>query len=94
MTTDKLLQIAVNSMKESVTKHKVITTVDDGIEQVTKLINTFQNKGDGQGIDFFSYDFEINDYPQGARQRACTKDFLNQVQRENNCTISLRGVYV
>ena len=81
-------------MKESVSKHKIITTVDDGIEQVTKIINSFQNKRDGHGIDFFSYDFEINDYPPIARQKACTKDFLSQIQRENNCTISLRGVYV
>ena len=44
-------------MKKSVTEHKVITTVDDGVEQVTKLINQFQNKGNGEGIDFFSYDF-------------------------------------
>lgn len=34
-------------MKDSITKHKVVTTVDDGVEQVTKLINSFQNKGHG-----------------------------------------------
>lgn len=81
-------------MKESITKHKVVTSVDDGVEQVTKLINSFQNKGNGQGIDYFSYDFEINDYPNGARQRACSQHFLNQIQKDNNCTISLRGTYV
>jgi hypothetical protein len=81
MTTEKLLEIAVTSMKESITKHKVITSVDDGVEYVTNLINSFQNKGDGGGIDSFSYDFEINDYPNGARQRACNQHFLNQVQR-------------
>lgn len=82
-------------MKESITKHKVITSVDDGVEQVTKLINSFQSKGgNGEGLDYFSYDFEINDYPAAARQRACSQHFLSQIQRENNCTISLRGVEV
>lgn len=80
-------------MKQSVTKHKVITTVDDGVEQVTKLINEFTKKGT-DGLDFFSYDFEINDYPLSARQRACNQNFLSQVQRDNNCSISLRGTYV
>lgn len=93
-STDKLLEVAVNSMKKAVTEHKVITTVDDGVQQVTKLINQFQNKGTVDGIDFFSYDFEINDYPKVARQRACSQQFLNQIQRENNCSISLRGVEV
>lgn len=91
---EKLLEIAINSMKKAVTEHKVITTVDDGVEQVTKLINSFQNKGTADGVDFFSYDFEINDYPKTARQRACSQQFLNQIQRENNCSISLRGVEV
>ena len=93
-STDKLLEIAVNSMKKAVTEHKVITTVDDGVEQVTKLINQFQNKGSGESLNFFSYDFEINDYPKMARQRACSQQFLKQIERENNCTISLRGVEV
>ena len=68
-------------MKKAVTQHKIITTVDDGVEQVTKLINQFQNKGNGDNLNFFSYDFEINDYPKGARQRACSQQFLKQVQR-------------
>jgi hypothetical protein len=34
-------------MKEAITKHKIITTVDDGVEQVTKLISSFQKKGSG-----------------------------------------------
>jgi hypothetical protein len=55
--------------------------VDDGVEQVTKLISSFQNKGNGEGLDYFSYDFEINDYPPAARQRACSQHFLNQIQR-------------
>ena len=93
MTTEKLLEIAVTSMKESVNKHKVITSVDDGVEQVTKLINEFTKKGT-DGLDYFSYDFEINDYPLAARQKACNQNFLNQVQRDNNCTISRRGTYV
>ncbi len=44
-------------MRESVTKYKVVNTVNDGVEQVTKLINSFQTKQGGEGSDFFSYDF-------------------------------------
>ena len=56
LSTDKILEIAIGSMKESVTKHKVVTSVEDGVEKVTQLINEFQNKG-VEGADFFSYDF-------------------------------------
>lgn len=57
ITTEKLLQIAVGSMRESVTKFKVVNTVNDGVEQVTKLISSFQSKTTTEGADFFSYDF-------------------------------------
>jgi ATP-dependent RNA helicase DDX46/PRP5 len=60
---------------------------------VTQLINEFQNKG-VEGADFFSYDFEINDYPLNARQKACNQNFLKEVQHQTNCSVSLRGVYV
>lgn len=39
LSTDKILEIAIGSMKESVTKHKVVTSVEDGVEKVTQLIN-------------------------------------------------------
>ena len=67
----------------------------DKVEQVTKLINHFANsKQGGEGPDFFSYDFEINDYPLGARQKACNQGFLRGIQNQTNCSISLRGVFV
>jgi hypothetical protein len=44
-------------MRESVTKYKVVNTVNDGVEQVTKLITSFQSKTTSEGSDFFSYDF-------------------------------------
>lgn len=93
ITTERLLEIAVGSMRESVTKHKVVKTADDGVEQVTKLINQFQSRGT-EGSDFFSYDFEINDYPLASRQKACNQQFLHGIQHSTNCSISLRGVYV
>lgn len=88
------MDIAVGSMRESVTKFKVVRTADDGVEQVTKLITQFQTTKTGEGADFFSYDFEINDYPQGARQKACNQHFLYGIQNQTNCSISLRGVMV
>lgn len=94
ITTEKLLEIAVGSMRESVTKYKVVNSVNDGIEKVTQLINSFQSKQGGEGADFFSYDFEINDYPLGARQKACNQQFLHGIQNQTNCSISLRGVFV
>jgi hypothetical protein len=57
ITTEKLLDIAVGSMRESVTKYKVVRSADDGVEQVTKLINQFSTAKTGEGADFFSYDF-------------------------------------
>ncbi len=39
------------------TKFKVVNTVNDGVEQVTKLISSFQSKTTTEGADFFSYDF-------------------------------------
>lgn len=58
ITTEKLLDIAVGSMKEAVTKYKVVKTAEDGVEQVTKLVNQFVNsKTTAEGPDFFSYDF-------------------------------------
>ena len=81
-------------MRESVTKFNVAKA--DGVEQVTKLINQFATTGSktGEGVDFFSYDFQINDYPLGARQRACNQGFLYGIQQQTNCSISLRGVFV
>ena len=76
------------------TKYKVVRSADDGIEQVSKLINAFTNKQGGEGADFFSYDFEINDYPLGARQKACNQSFLHGIHNQTNCSISLRGVFV
>jgi hypothetical protein len=82
-------------MRESVTKFKAVKTAEDGIEQVNKLVNQFVNKsGAHEGADFFSYDFEINDYPLAARQKACNQGFLYGIQQQTNCSISLRGVYV
>lgn len=81
-------------MRESVTKYKVVNSVNDGVEKVTQLINSFQSKQGGEGADFFSYDFEINDYPLGARQKACNQQFLRGIQNQTNCSISLRGVFV
>ena len=95
ITTEKLLEIAVGSMKESVTKYNVVKSSSQGVEQVTKLINQFANsKQGGEGADFFSYDFEINDYPLGARQKACNQGFLSGIQHQTNCSVSLRGVIV
>jgi hypothetical protein len=80
-------------MKEAVVQFSVSKT--DKVEQVTKLINQFANsKQGGEGPDFFSYDFEINDYPLGARQKACNQGFLHGIQNQTNCSISLRGVFV
>ena len=88
-----MLEIAVGKMKEAVVQYNVAKS--DGVEQVTKLINQFANsKQGGEGPDFFSYDFEINDYPLGARQKACSQGFLQGIQHQTNCSISLRGVFV
>lgn len=44
-------------MRESVTKFtKTANSVNDGIEQVSKLVASFQSKT-AEGADFFSYDF-------------------------------------
>ena len=43
-------------MRESVTKYQAVNNANDGIEQVAKLINSFQ-KRTGEGADFFTYDF-------------------------------------
>lgn len=80
-------------MRESVTKYQAVNNTHDGIEQVAKLINSFQTRT-GEGADFFSYDFEINDYPLAARQKACNQQFLYGIQHQTNCSISLRGVFV
>jgi ATP-dependent RNA helicase DDX46/PRP5 len=81
-------------MKEAVTKYQAGNSSHDGVEQVAKLVNSFTNKTSGEGSDFFSYDFEINDYPQNARQKGCNQQFLHGIQHSTNCSISLRGVYV
>jgi len=44
-------------MRESVTKYKAVNSVNDGVEQVTKLISQFASSKTGEGADFFSYDF-------------------------------------
>ena len=73
-TTEKLMEGTVNEMKDAVAKHRIIRTVHEGIEQVSRIIDQIENKNVHGNYQFFSYDFEINDYPPAARQRACNSN--------------------
>ena len=57
MTTEKLLDVAVNEMKDAVAKHRIIRTVHEGIEQVSRIIDQIENKNVHGNSQFFSYDF-------------------------------------
>lgn len=81
-------------MKEAVSKHKIIRTVHDGIEQVSKIISQIENKNADGNSEYFSYDFEINDYPPLARQKVLQQQFISSIQQQNNVKISVRGVFV
>lgn len=94
MTTEKLLEVAVNEMKEAVSKHRIIRTVHEGIEQVSRIIDQIENKNANGNSQYFSYDFVINDYPPAARQRACNQQFLNSIQHTHNVRVSMRGQYI
>jgi hypothetical protein len=94
MTTEKLLETAVNEMKDAVSKHRIIQTVHYGIEQVSKIITQIENKNSDGHSEYFSYDFEINDYPPAARQRAISHQFINGIQQSNNVRVSVRGQYL
>jgi hypothetical protein len=81
-------------MKDAVSKHRIIRTVHDGIEQVSKIITQIENKNSDGHSEYFSYDFEINDYPPAARQRAISNQFISSVQQSNNVRVSVRGQYI
>ncbi len=79
-------------MKEAVSQHKVIRTVNDGVEQVSKIISQIENKGSDGQTEFFSFDFEINDYPPMAKQKVKGNQYIKSIEQLTNTRISLRGV--
>ena len=56
MTTEKLLEVAVNEMKDDVSKHRIIRTVHEGIEQVSRIIDQIENKNVNGNYQDVRYD--------------------------------------
>ena len=45
-------------MKDVFAKHRIIRTVHEGIEQVSRIIDQIENKKVHSNYQFFSYDFK------------------------------------
>jgi hypothetical protein len=85
--TSKMVREALES-----NRFKVMRTVTEGVDHVTRLVREAEQKADR--VERHHYDFEINDYPEYARQRVCTGQYLASIGLLTNTVIKLRGCYV
>lgn len=81
------------AIKKIVEEFKPTVSLREGIERVLQLRDDFEAQEDKKN-NRVSADFEINDYPQAAKNKVADKDFASRINEGTGCTISVRGVNV
>lgn len=86
----KAAELAIKKIAE---EYKPTVTLREGIERVLQLRDDFEAQEDRKN-NRVSADFEINDYPQAAKNKVAEKEYASRIYEGTGCTISVRGVNV
>jgi len=86
----KAAELAIKKIAE---EYKPTVSVREGLERVLQLRDDFEAQEDRKN-NRVSADFEINDYPQAAKNKVAEKDFASRIYEGTGCTMSVRGINV
>ena len=93
-SSEEVLQAAANVIKNCLAQFKPnVNTVEKGLERAIKVVDDIIIKEEEKG-GFIVAEFEINDYPQQARSKVLSKDYLNMLRDLTSCNISIRGTLI
>ena len=89
---DKILELADKAIIEALNEYKPQSKFEKGIEQAMKIRDSFVDR-ENELNNHFTAELEINDYPQSARLKACSRDFLSSIYDLTGCQVTVRGSY-
>ena len=81
------------AIRKIVDEYKPTVSMKEGLKRVLELRDNFEAQEE-QKNNRVSADFEINDYPQEAKNKVADKEFASRIYEGTGCTISVRGVNV
>jgi hypothetical protein len=67
-------------------------TLEKGLENVLSIRDQFVDK-ENEKNNIFTMEFEINDFPQQARNRAQGKDFVQSILEMTGCKVQPKGQF-
>jgi len=90
---DKIVELADKAIIEALAEYKPQSRFEKGMEQAMKIRDSFTSRENEQN-NHFTAELEINDYPQPARQKVCSRDFLSSIYDLAGCQVSVRGSFI
>jgi ATP-dependent RNA helicase DDX46/PRP5 len=81
------------AIKKIAEEYKPTVSLREGLEKVLQMRDEFEAQEDRKN-NRVSADFEINDYPQAAKNKVADRDFASRIYEGTGCTISVRGINV
>ena len=88
---DTLKQID-KTIYDALSEYKPQSKIEKGIEQAIRVRDSFEDRENEKNNHFIA-ELEINDYPQSARLKVCSRDFLSGIYDLTGCLVSVRGTY-
>jgi len=88
----ELNELVDRTIKEALSGYKSQSKFEKGMEQAMKVRDSFVSR-ENEMNEHFTAEFEINDYPQNARQKICSRDYLSSIYDLAGCQVSVRGTY-
>ena len=93
LSHEEATRVAQEAMLYVLRQYKPATvTLEKGLESVLQIRDQFVDK-ENEKNNIFTMEFEINDFPQQARNKVLGKDFAQGIQDMTGCLVLNKGSY-
>ena len=93
ISKEKLIELTDKAIIEALSDYKPQSKTEKGLHAAIEARKLFEER-ENERTNHFTTNLEINDYPQSARIKICSHDYLSSIYDLTGCQVSVRGTYI